>query len=249
MMKTLVNFRDAGGYQTKGGKTVKKSLIYRSGQISQLSKEDHQEFENKIGIRTIYDFRGEDEREKTPNDLFTAVKTVNLDISKDSDGNSASMEDFVNGEQDADHYMEILYRDFILTNSAREGYRVFLEDIVASDDPFIFHCFAGKDRTGFGAALLHSLLDVPKTEIYHDFLLSNIQRKTANDLIIEDMRSKGLSDKQLKKIRTMMEVKTSYLDASFEEINQNFGSMENFALDGLKVAPSMLETLRYKLTE
>lgn len=248
-MKTLTNFRDIGGYETQSGRKIKKNLMFRSGEISRLSKEDHQAFEYDFGIQTIFDFRGEDEKLKSPNDSFDRVKTVDLDICKDSNGNSASMEDLIRGKTDPDTYMKSLYRDFIFTDSSRKGYRTFLEHISELETPFIFHCFAGKDRTGFGAALILSILGVSKSNIYHDYLLTNRLRQKANDRLLGEMKKTGANNEELEMVRTMMEVKPDYLDVSFNEIEENYGDIHHFIKDGLDVTKDVVDKIKWQYTE
>ncbi|MGX6979967.1 tyrosine-protein phosphatase [Vagococcus elongatus] len=248
-MKTLTNFRDIGGYETQSGRKIKKNLMFRSGEISRLSKKDHQAFEKDFGIQTIFDFRGEDEKLKSPNDSFERVQTVNLDICKDSNGNSASMEDLIQGKTDPDSYMKDLYKDFIFTDSSRQGYRTFLEHVSELDSPFIFHCFAGKDRTGFGAALLLSIMGVSKSNIYHDYLLTNRLRQKANERILSEMKKNGLNSNELEMVRTMMEVKPAYLDVSFKEIEENYGNVSRFIKDGLDVPKDVVDKIKFQYTE
>lgn len=248
MLKTLTNFRDIGGYRTDDHKKVKKGLIYRSGEITDLSKEDHQAFEDTYGIKTIFDFRSESEIEERPNQLFEGVTTIHIDILKGLAGKSTSQEDLMNGKADADEYMTSIYREFIHTPSAREAYKEFLEDVAVLNGPFIFHCFAGKDRTGFGAALILSILGVSKLDIYHDYLLTNDLRKKANDKMMEQLVKQGMDRTQVAEFRKMMEVKAEYLDASFSEMEKEYGTLENYLIKGLGLTQETIKTIREKYT-
>ncbi len=243
-MKTLVNFRDAGGYQTAEGHKVKTGKIYRSGEIVDLSVEDKDKFVNEYGIKTIFDLRGASELAERPDDTFAGTHYINLDIMKDLDGQSSSLEDLIAEPTSADDHMKSLYRGMILSKSGQTGYRQFLEQVASSDDPFIFHCFAGKDRTGVAAALVLDLLEVSKIDIYADYLKTNQMRKAANDLMIAGMREKGMDEAQLKEVETMMYVKKDYLDVAYETMNAEFGGLKGFVKDGLGLSDNLVKDLK-----
>lgn len=243
-MKTLVNFRDAGGYKTLDGHQVKTGKIFRSGEIVDLSAEDREKFVDDYGIKTIFDLRGTSELAERPDDVFDGTTYINLDIMKDLDGQSSSLEDLTSETASADAHMKFIYREMLLSNSGQSGYRQFLEQVVNDEEPFIFHCFAGKDRTGVAAALVLGLLDVSKADIYDDYLKTNQMRKAANDLMIADLREKGMSEDQLKEIETMMYVKKDYLDVAFETMDQEFGGLRGFVKDGLGLSDTLVKELK-----
>lgn len=243
-MKTLVNFRDAGGYQTADGRKVKRGKIYRSGEIVDLSTEDKEKFVNQYGIKTIFDLRGASELAERPDDVFTGTNYINLDIMKDLDGQSSSLEDLTAEPTSADDHMKFIYRGMVLSKSGQSGYRQFLEQVASGDDPFIFHCFAGKDRTGVAAALVLDLLEVSKADIYDDYLKTNQMRQAANDLMIAGLREKGMDEEQLKEVETMMYVKKEYLDVAYETMDVEFGGLRGFVKDGLGLSDNLVKDLK-----
>lgn len=244
-MKTLVNFRDAGGYATLDGTVVKKGKIFRSGEIVQLAADDYRAFTETYGIKQIFDLRGSSELSERPDDQFEGVDYINIDIMKDSKGQSASLEDMTSGKAlSANDKMLGIYHDMILTDSAKLGYKKYLEMLGANDDPFIFHCFAGKDRTGIAAALLLGVLNVSKEDIYHDFLRTNTLRKSANDQMLAELIKKGVPENQLAEIETLMTVKKEYLDQAFEIMETQFGSLLGFVKDGLGISDNLVAKLK-----
>ena len=250
MLSSLTNFRDIGGYRGLDNKKVKSQLIYRSGEINHLTAEDHQAFQSEYHIATIFDLRSDSERKERPNETFEGVTTVPIDILK-AMNQSVGMDDFKAEatQKHPDEYMLEIYQAFITNPSAREGYKLFLETIADLDSPFIFHCFAGKDRTGFGAALILSLLGVSDLDIYHDYLLTNKLRKKANNKLVETMAREGIPKEQLEMFRTMMEVKYEYLDESFKQINEHYGTVENYVINGLGVSKETITKIQEKYLE
>ncbi|MGX7030717.1 tyrosine-protein phosphatase [Vagococcus zengguangii] len=250
MLPTLTNFRDIGGYRGLDNKKVKQALIYRSGEINHLSPEDHQSFQDEYHIETIFDFRSDSERDERPNENFDGVTTYAIDILKGMQ-RSVSLDDLKEEATQTrpDAFMLEAYRAFVTDPSARAGYKQFIETVATLDKPFIFHCFAGKDRTGFAAALILSLLGVSELDIYHDYLLTNLMRKKANNKMIETMAREGAPKEQLEMFQIMMEVKHEYLAESFAQIKQHYGTVEQYVLEGLDVSPELIAQIRAKYLE
>lgn len=243
-MKTLVNFRDAGGLTTKTGQSVKTGKIFRSGEIVNLSPEDHQLFTDHYGIKTIFDFRGESEIVERPDDQFEDVEYINLDIMKDATGSNASQKDLLEPTFSADKQMTQLYRDLILIPSSQKGYQTFLEKIASDGQPFIFHCFAGKDRTGVGAALILEILGVNQEDIFTEYLLTNKLRWEANQKILDEVAKQGGSPAQLKEIEGMLSVKKEYLAEAYATMNEHYGSPVDFVKTGLGFSEGDLADFR-----
>lgn len=245
-MKTLVNFRDAGGMKTESGQRVVTGKIFRSGEIVKLSAEDRQSFTDEYGIKTIFDFRSETEITERPDDRFKGVHYENIDIMKNVVGPTASLADMQNAVAAADEHMRTLYTEMVTSPSCREGFSRFLKMVAATDEPFIFHCFAGKDRTGMGAALILEILGVSQADIYTDYLITNEQRQTANEKMFAEMKDAGASEEQIAAIGVMMTVKAEYLDVVYELMSKKYGSPLQFIKEGLALSDSELATIRSK---
>lgn len=245
-MKTLVNFRDAGGIKNEAGQTVVKGKIFRSGEIVGLSASDRQLFTETYGIETIFDFRSKSEITERPDDTFTGVHYENIDIMKNVPGPTASLADMENAATEADEHMRTIYNEMVTSPSCREGFSQFLKGVAATDAPFIFHCFAGKDRTGMGAALILEILGVSREAIYTDYLATNEQRKEANANMLAEMKEKGASAEQLAAIGVMMTVKAEYLDVAYQQMGEHYGSPLAFIQEGLGLSATELATIRSK---
>lgn len=166
------NFRDLGGYRTADGRTVKWGLLYRSGQMHDLTPADYATLQ-KLGIRTVCDFRDTRERTAEPT-LWPAGQTPKV-LSDDYALDMSSLK--LPGDPSTWTHEQVVGAMTAtypkLLDQFRGQYRRMFAELLAGDVPLAFHCTAGKDRTGVAAALLLTALGVPRATIVDDYLLSN----------------------------------------------------------------------------
>jgi protein-tyrosine phosphatase len=235
-MEKLVNFRDLGGYKTLDGQTVQTGKVLRSAEPVGLSGKDKNTLTNTYQLRKIIDFRSAKEVARTPDDALTGVAYLNIDLLKNFEKSTTSFHDLMeNPRLDlADETMCSIYSRMVLNSTTQAGYARFLNEILTQEEgAVLFHCFAGKDRTGLGAALILSLLGVGKADIVHDYLLTNVQRKAQNQKIIDEAKAKGQSGEALLAIEKMMSVDAKYLACAFEQISDNYGTVADYAKTAL----------------
>ena len=166
------NFRDLGGYRTADGRTVKWGLLYRSGQMHDLTPADYVTLQ-KLGIRTVCDFRDTRERTTEPT-LWPAGQTPKV-LSDDYALDMSAMK--IPGDPASWTHEQVVTAMSAtypkLLDQFNGQYRRMFAGLLAGDVPLAFHCTAGKDRTGVAAALLLTALGVPRATIVDDYLLSN----------------------------------------------------------------------------
>lgn len=241
-MEGVLNFRDLGGIPTKDGRVVKWGKFYRSGKLSELSKRDLRYFAT-LGIKTVADFRDDIEIKEDPNRYPEnyVVERIRMPIG-DASGNmqrelrktirKANPDNF-----DSEKFVADVMVEFI--DSFAFQYKPFMEYISnVEKTPLLFHCTAGKDRTGMGAAFLLAMLGVEREVIFGDYLMSNYYR---NKKINKSLRKATLVGVQQKIAQPLVEVKSSYIAAAFEAMDKKYGSVENFllveyGLDEIKLA-------------
>jgi len=125
------------------------------------------------------------------------------------------------------------YREFISLPSAKTAYReLFLSLGDPAKTPALFHCTTGKDRTGWGSAALLSLLDVPRDIVMQDFLKSNEYILPLYRKQIDAFAAEG-GDSLIP--LAIFGVKAEYLNASFDEMQKKYGSIENYFSEGLDI--------------
>lgn len=248
-MENVVNFRGLNGFTTIQKKQMRTDLVFRSGELVDLERKDREVLFDKYQIKQIYDFRSTREINAKPDDKFQGVDYHHIDLMRDSGGQTTSLEVFAATlPASPDDVMKAMYKDIVLSQSGREGLHDFLDALVSRPGAAIFHCFAGKDRTGVAAALLLASLQVTPDQIMRDYLVTNQARKVANDAIITNYRKQGIAEEIIKNIETMMYVKAEYLEYGFAVIEENFGSITNYfkANDGLALDQTVIGALRHQ---
>ncbi len=249
-MQTLVNFRDIGNFETIDGRKVKKGHFYRSAEVVKVSPADAAQLTNKYDVKRIFDFRSEKEVAERPDDQLTGVVYHHINVMKSAKGRTASLEDLETHAAHPDEAMLKIYEQLILSSGAQEGYQQFLTSILTDESPLLFHCFAGKDRTGIGAAFILKALNVPDEAIYKDYLQTNIQRKTENDQIIQAYRKQHkVNQQEIERLATMLYVKAEYLNYAFSLIQEHFQTFENYLTEALKLPKSFSTDIKKLYTE
>jgi protein-tyrosine phosphatase len=166
------NFRDLGGYRTADGQTVKWGQLYRSGQMHDLTPADYVTLQ-KLGIRTVCDFRDTRERTTEPT-LWPAgqrPKVLSDDYALDMSSLRLPGDPSTWTHEQVVTAMTATYPK--LLDQFNGQYARMFAELLAGDVPLAFHCTAGKDRTGVAAALLLTALGEPRATIIEDYLLSN----------------------------------------------------------------------------
>ena len=248
---SVPNLRDLGGYKTKDGKTVVSGLVYRSNQLSGISPEDMQQLDG-LKLKNAFDLRTKEERNKRPEDLPPGVNYVVLDVLADSpQAGPAQLEKLMADPKAAnaelgggkvEEAFKASYREFVSLSSAQREFRkLFLALGDKEQLPALFHCTTGKDRTGWAAAALLTLLDVPRDKVYEDYLRSNEYILTAYKKAIDGFVEAGGNAEIPKAI---LGVKKEYLDAAFDEMQTRYVSIENYFSEGLGIDTAQQQAIR-----
>lgn len=245
------NVRDLGGYAVAGGGQTRWGRIFRAGRLSGLTPTDQQLLAG-YNIRAICDFRREDEyqRDVTALGAFTAAAIHNLPISPGShSGSMQEMEDSGLGEIDFSNWMVIVNRELALHHfgTFQEMFRILLG---TADGAFLFHCSAGKDRTGFAAALILAALGVSEDTIMEDYLLTREYYPPPGE--VEYLVAKYVgedADVDTAIFEAMMDSRREYLDAALEAVKTEFGSMDDYLAGPIGLTDADRETLIQRYVE
>ena len=249
-MNTLVNFRDLGDIKTLDNKTVINHQFLRSGEVVNISKEDKESLITTYQLKKIVDFRGDKEVSESPDDTLEGVLYEHLDILGESANQGASLEELLSPKYDPKQAMMKIYEELVLSETAQKSYSKFLSDFINQPkQSTLFHCYAGKDRTGFGAALILSSLNVSKEEIFIDYLKTNESRKPTNQKIFDEMKEKGATTQQLDNMEVMLTVDKDYLQYSFDLIDEHFGSLDNYFEQILHLPKDFAEKMQQLYTK
>ena len=174
------NFRELGGYAADEGKTVKWGQIFRGIPTSLLQSDADRKLLDSLGLRLILDLRSEAEAAKQPDSVPDGARLVRICGLCHSDGSEIAFspedkEKLLQGRLDEDHNMaDAMYQQMLFGNKA---FKELFRALEAGETPILFHCSAGKDRTGVAAMLILLALGASDEVISADFVQSNVCRR------------------------------------------------------------------------
>ena len=227
------NFRELGGYKTKDGRTVKKGLLYRSAALGSMNERELKALE-KMGIRSILDFRSRLEEAAFPDPPVPGATNYHISAMRDNDGNdvdySPSAILLAAAKEPGFNKVAALTRhaySFIVFDS--EAYQKMFELMLNEKTPLLFHCTQGKDRTGAAAILILLALGVDEETILDDYVLTNKYRRL---LIDKAMKKHRILTKISKNAHTFMLIREgvdrSFGEAAIRSIKERYPDYETF---------------------
>jgi protein-tyrosine phosphatase len=244
-----VNFRDMGGYAAGDGRRVRWGMLYRSGTMGRLTPGDRAALA-KLGIRTVVDLRSQREQEAEPNHWATAGNGPDYWARPHTEvfGHLHDMID--RGIASADHARAIMANGFrLLPDQQAPAYAELFRRLADGKVPLVFNCTAGKDRTGGAAALVLSVLGVPRDTIVADFHMTD----RAVDLRATfNARPHEATDRYAGLDRSIMaplgEAHPTYVEAFLDGIEERWGSAAGY-LGEHGIGAAMLDDVRGHLLE
>ena len=256
------NFRDLGGYETITGGVVKWGHVFRSGVMDGLTDADY-DYLSDLGIKVVCDFRESDERTREPTD-WKAGEIEYLTFAEPEGENNpednpmfAALLSSDTTSEDVATSMANSYFDMAMNE--REGYTAMFDRLAAGDIPLAFNCSAGKDRAGTAAALLLTVLGVPRDMVVYDYSLSDDYVDYMAEFINEETRAEAANDPdnpyavlmQLppEKVAPLMASDPRYIETSFAEMEERYGSVMGFIKTELDVTDEEIESIRAQLVQ
>lgn len=240
-----VNLRDIGGYETVDGSFVRTGCVFRSDELHALTDTDL-EVVTKLGIRVVFDLRNTHERTARPNRLPIDVELLERASPPTSNDQSTLEELIATGELPVpdDEYVAGTYID-LLERLAPE-FRIILERAVdAPARPLLFHCVAGKDRTGITAAMLLGILGVSDDLLLDDYELTTVHFTPARmDALAPLLERHGVADDR---VRPLLSARRPVLAATLHRVRERWGGFEGYALDHLELPADLPDQLRTAL--
>lgn len=234
----VFNFRDLGGAQTQDGRTIRSGLVYRSGDMSAMTPQDQQTLLDG-NITNVIDLRDATERADKPDVLPGEINFKVADVLAGLQGGATNeplpitlshgLFDVTSGSTNVQPSTfglvgeAMLYPVMTNLHSANAAYGELLRTIAHTDGATVFHCTAGKDRTGWGSAILLTVLGVSRDGVNADFLATN--------------NAFGNPDA----------AQEAWLDASFNAVDRIYGDFDTYVRDGLGIDQGTVDALKAKL--
>ncbi|WP_371631983.1 tyrosine-protein phosphatase [Streptomyces sp. NBC_01259] len=251
---SVLNLRDLGGIALRYGCQVRPGRVLRSGQLSGLGPADDAAVA-ALGIRTVVDLRTADERASAPDRLPPGARLFVADVLGDNPGVAparlrALLADTVEAERllgdgRAEEIFAETYRQMVLSPRAAAAYRALVDTVADSAaGPVLFHCTAGKDRTGWAAALLLLLLGASRDTVRAEYLAVNPVVRVAYRPYVQNFLDAG-GDPEI--ASAIIEVRPRYLDTAMDAMDERWGGLDGYVRDGLRLPEEALRRLRAEL--
>ncbi|MEE1920961.1 tyrosine-protein phosphatase [Pseudomonas sp. 148P] len=238
------NFRDLAGtttaYTTANDGTMRSGVFYRSNALTPRGTD--LAVLNSLGISNVYDLRTPSEIAATPDTLPTGAVYQNIDIiGSTTSGSNITNISFTSAAQ-AVAMMEETNRAFVSDSGMRSQFSVLFNELAAADGAALFHCTAGKDRTGWTAAVLLSIAGVDSATIMQNYLATNDYTATRVAATLAAMPASMAAI-----YAPLLGVQASYLQAGLDEVTAEYGSMDNYLKEGLGLSQETIYVLRGKM--
>lgn len=250
-IEKVYNFRSVGNIKNTEGRTLKEGKLYRSGHLSKLENRYFETLEN-LGIKEIIDLRNSEEIARKPDHIPDRLIYRNESAFEDEgdqldQARKLVLKGKVSGA-DAEKRMLDFYRNYVTEHP--EVIRKIVTEILESDTPVLYHCTAGKDRTGVITALILTVLRFDKETIVNDYLLSNNYREK---LVGQRLRLAGnlhfiYPKLDIRVLEKLSWVEKAYLEAAFNEISKKYGSTDRYIQEVLGISEGKREEYIRKFT-
>ena len=227
--KTVSNFRDASIYNMLSGK------IFRSAKLSNLNITERNKLED-LNLYKIIDFRDPREIKKSPDNLSPFLKERYINLSISAQTLSRMVTAYKDNKDDTIYYEKVMEESYKLyLENHKNVWKDFFKILISSKgQPILFHCTAGKDRTGIASYLVQSLCNVEENFIDESYLLSN-DLLSSKEAVSEQQDTLKNPDKNVTPLMlsTLGRVKISYLNSAKNLIKEKYQSVKSYFLNEL----------------
>ena len=225
-----------------GGSPLEQANVFRSDQLAKATEADARMIQS-LGIRTIYDIRTHEEVLQTPDPLIAGVCTISLtpgERRRRKDASKRLVAGVIGEYGNPEERMRANYRRYV------QEYPLLgqaLRSMADLQTPCLIHCANGKDRTGVLCAVLQRIVGVRDEAIYEDYLAYNSLNA---DLIAQEAEElgRGMSAFERSILMSFLEVRESYLDAFFAEVEASFGTFDEYVSSHLRLDESHMKILQ-----
>ncbi len=216
-----VNFRDLGGYPTHGGRSLRWRKLFRSDALHALSASDVTCLRDEHLLTDIIDLRSSFELENEGRGLL-ASEAIDFHHTPLFDGDTRS------GDREAAERMSLGQRYLGLMEVAKEPIARVVSILAHAKGSAVYHCAAGKDRTGVISAVLMGALGVPDELIVADYVLS---AERIDQIIERVMSMKGYEDTLKDMPADTLHAKPESMEEVVSGVAERYGSMGGYLRD------------------
>lgn len=244
------NLRELAGLPTRNGRIVRPGLLFRSADLHKATQEDLLLL-RELGVKRVVDLRTQWEIDASPDRLLSDWQLHHIPViheetlSRSEHGQLRLLEMAADGMESV---LQQAYRDLVLSETGRAGWKKFFALLLENEDPILWHCTQGKDRTGMAAALLLHALDVDEDLIVQEYLQTNLyavpvlkQKGGLLQTIVPASLSQGVR-------MAMTYAWPSYYEAARQAVQAQYGSWQGYLQQGLGLSTEDLAVLQNRYT-
>lgn len=242
-----VNFRDLGGYQTADGRHVKWGRVFRAGELAGLTDTDLALLQT-LGLKRIFDLRSAEEMAAAPDRIPQGAEYQAMTVEAET-STLRRLWMLVRYYHRLDHFLLDSYTRVMLERNALLFGKMFRQLADDNDLPAVFHCTAGKDRTGVTAALLLSTLGVPETTIISDYSLTNHAYTSIHRIISAQAKELARLGLTVDDMQPLLLANPETLRSTLNYIRERYGDVETYLMQRAELDAATLERLRTTLLE
>ncbi|HET6809446.1 MAG TPA: tyrosine-protein phosphatase [Acidimicrobiales bacterium] len=238
----ISNFRDLGGYHTRSGSTVRWGLVFRADALHGLSPADLALYD-RLGLRAVYDLRGDVERDERPNPVPSRPLTV---VGRPAGTPPPVGPPTGQSVADGENVLRDLYVGLIDHAAAQIG-ELFTNLGDQGGLPAVFHCHAGKDRTGIVAALLLETLGVDRETVLDDYeLTARYRLRTHQEGTYQRLLDLGMSAEAAAGVLT---APRWAMHEALDHLDDRYGGVDRYLTGRAAMSAPALARLRRVLVE
>lgn len=245
----VANARRVAGYPAAGGRKVRGERLLRTGALGGASAEDLQRLAGRYRVQYVVDFRSAFERENAPDPEISGATHLDIPLLEETDGavfNAAAAGGMADPVKAIFQYafsgkLENYYLDMAMSEVTQRGLKRFFAVLLdCRDGAVLWHCTAGKDRTGLAGYLLLYTLGVSEADCMEDYLLSGLFLRDSIEAMDRMAVKEGCAEAERAAVRSLAGVNRDYLQKAIDCIRARYGSLDRYleeriGLDGEKV--------------
>ena len=249
-LKSLAFFKDLGGIKTSDGSYVKEGIIFRSSEMSKMSKEDSEVIEP---LHACIDLRTEEEISIAPDYLKEDERYHHIALLSNEDNPAVTrktrtpiLKKRAKEEGGMKGHLVEIYRKIISDPFSIEGTREIFKLLIDNpeEEKIVFHCTQGKDRTGLVSASILMALGVDKEDIINDYLGFNKFQRMRRFWIFIGISIVFFSVRYAKELDTALTASRDFIDVAFQEIEKGWGTIKNYLSKAIGLTDDDISTLR-----
>ena len=252
------NLRDLGGLRNSSGETVREHLFIRGSQLSRISGRGAGKISKLVRPATVVDLRTDAEHTEKPDRSIPGAAYVHVPLfSEETAGLSRAKGQTLRSIALGGHSREDLlaaipnledvYPVMATSREAIRGLREALDIIIGNalnERATLYHCTAGKDRTGVVSFLLLHMLDVDYDTIVGEYMLSNAGAWADIIKYCPLVFIATGSIRCARKLKEVLKARKRYLDSFISAASRDFGSIDGFISEALGISPETIDSLK-----